>query len=408
MILEDKTYLGGKLVGIGKIRKTGELEYRFLEKPISNRIVNNGLDMIFSPNLTTNYVYNSSGGGIEPSWRSLGYSSGGIYGPLSFLAIGTGSTPTQFNDTGLQSIINLGDETYTYNTNTSIVNGTGTNSPEFGHYSFRITHQTAQMTSNVTIRELGWFGAYNGDTNYSIGNGTPVMFARVVLDSPIELAQGEYLIVTYQLDEIDSNLTETVIDNFFDLKDPNGNTIKAVKKFCRYGNKSSGDWSWYIGGPYITTSASGTTGTNVWDGIYFPYYMMNYSAYGDTGIVDSYYSTSPTKTFPANYAEDSSNMINFRRNIGGDISYQILDYTCLGLADKYRDYKITLGAYCPAMTGQPEAYTDIYYLRIRGMNYRLGYDDNGTWVPQALRKYANQQMSFTFRTRYYTVDSESN
>lgn len=407
MILEDKTYLGGKLVGIGKIRKTGELEYRFLEKPISNRIVNHGLDLIFSPNLTTNYYFNSIGGDLLPSWRSFSYRHG-LYGPLSFLAIGTGSTPTQFNDTGLQSIINLGGDTYTYNTNTSITNGTGTRSTEFGHYSFRITHQTVQMTSNVTIRELGWFGAYNGDTNYSkIGNGTPVMFARVVLDSPIELSQGEYLIVTYQLDEIDSNLTETVIDNFFNLKDPDGNTIKAVKKFCRYGNKSSGDWSWSIEGPYITTSANGTCSNN-WDGINFPYFMMNYAPYGPSNTTDSYYCINPTKNFPANYTSDKTDMQSFRRQVGGDITFQILNYNCLGLADKYRDYKITLGAYCPAMTGQPEAYTDIYYLRIRGMNYRLGYDDNGTWVPQALRKYANQQMSFTFRTRYYTVDSESN
>ena len=52
------------------------------------------------------------------------------------------------------------------------------------------------------------------------------------------------------------------------------------------------------------------------------------------------------------------------------------------------------------------SFTDIHFLRIRGMNYKFGYyDENEEWVSQSLRKWANQTMTFTIRTRYVTEDT---
>ena len=56
-------------------------------------------------------------------------------------------------------------------------------------------------------------------------------------------------------------------------------------------------------------------------------------------------------------------------------------------------------------------YSDIQFLRIRGMNYRFGYytinEETGIkeWNEQSLRKWANQTMTFTIRTRYVTEDT---
>jgi hypothetical protein len=49
----------------------------------------------------------------------------------------------------------------------------------------------------------------------------------------------------------------------------------------------------------------------------------------------------------------------------------------------------------------------IHFMRVRGMDYRFGYyeEDGTTWHPQALRKFGNQILKFTFRTRYVTEDT---
>ena len=69
-----------------------------------------------------------------------------------------------------------------------------------------------------------------------------------------------------------------------------------------------------------------------------------------------------------------------------------------------------MGLYNPNMEEATD-YSDIQFLRIRGMNYRFGYytinEEKGIkeWNEQSLRKWSNQTMTFTIRTRYVTEDT---
>jgi hypothetical protein len=44
MISQSISKLGGRLVGIGVIHKDGSEDYKWLDKPIHNKIVSGGLD----------------------------------------------------------------------------------------------------------------------------------------------------------------------------------------------------------------------------------------------------------------------------------------------------------------------------------------------------------------------------
>ena len=59
-IIKDETTLHGRLVGIGKVRKDGSEEFHWLEKPIHNKIVAQGLDYLFQQNGSDNVIATSS------------------------------------------------------------------------------------------------------------------------------------------------------------------------------------------------------------------------------------------------------------------------------------------------------------------------------------------------------------
>lgn len=49
-MIEQNNFLQGQLVGIGKIHTDGSEDFRWLEKPIKNRIVSGGIDHLLTLN----------------------------------------------------------------------------------------------------------------------------------------------------------------------------------------------------------------------------------------------------------------------------------------------------------------------------------------------------------------------
>ena len=408
MILDNNKFLGGHLVGIGKVRANGEVEYKELEKPIHNRITSVGLDHLFLFGGADQANANNGANADMALWVGNGRSAYSSYkyraGALEYMSYGSGTTATAFTDTDLSN----GSGSYSNTKQTSsataqTLNGTKVNS--YGNYSFRVTHKSAAAAATTTVNEIGWYGAYTNNTSSitpGAANTTMVLFARVVLPSPITLNSGEYLLTTYQLDETNANTIASTISDFFGLKDSNGNTLQAQQKVIRKQNTTSGVFQCTLNEPYITYSGS-FGNANYYR--FFPAFVFSENSYY-TGQSFGY-STNSSMTFPADGSSDESSLTRFDASgsKGTNWNVDISSYTGVGSTNKYRDRTYTTGAYNPNMLSNPTGYTDIYYINVNGMAYRFGYYDNGVWVPQAWRKYANQAVTFTFRTRYSTPDT---
>ena len=414
-MIERNTFLGGHLVGIGKKKANGEIIYQELDKPIHNRITSVGLDHMFQfagPNHPSFDLQTAGSTGFSyvPFFYDYGGNSTVGYrsGFLRYVAFGSGTAQTTFDMTALQNGFGTYYDTLFYVENSN-QNLNKTRVDSFGNYAHRKSHQSSVFSETTTVNEIGWFGSY-GDSTSSIADGaTPVLFARVVLPSPIVVEAGESLITTYELQETQASSSDiTHISNFCNMLDSNGNTLQADSRIYRYVSVDSRNY----GANPITSPCISYQGKDIENvpnyyaaGCAFVPPFWYISAGSSSSI--TFYSTSSTKTIPNIGTYDSSSLSDFGTGTytGVEFTASVLAYTGVGSTNKYRDRTFTFGAYCPSMSGQPDAYKDIYFIRINGTDYRFGYDDNGTWIPQAWRKYANERYVFTMRTRYSTEDT---
>lgn len=407
MNFENEQHLGGKLVGIGKIRTDGTMEHRFLDNPIKNKIVSAGLDHMLrykgdntkdipayssQYNLLLDYIYDTE-----------------HYCPLHFSSFGTSSESTSFFDEGLKA--EVGTKIETKLTGTGLC---GTKINAFGNYSFRVTHKHNTVSETTTVNEIAWFGRY-GSSSY-----TYPMFSRVVLDTPIVLQAGERLIATYQLDMQYSGTQEENI-SFFGLTDVNGQPLKAQKKFVAYQEKSPTDWqdqvapSYIVGGGYsanvsyyeysfthpaVRAYNSSSSDNRYTGGLFYSLGSLQLPADGSRVKTNSYSASYEKNSYVP--MTSSSQLADATYNIG-----KLSAYNGVGRTTKYRDVTYIMGAHLP-MIGTSNGYKDITNLACRGYAYRFGYYDEGNnWVQQAFRKYANQELTLTFRSRYTTEDTTS-
>lgn len=403
--MENNTFLGGHLVGIGKIKKNREIIYNELEKPIHNRITSVGLDHLFQFSGASNpdFIAGSTWSFWPCLWVSGGGNSTHKYrkGALNYMAFGSGTNVTSFNDISLENkLSDYSEDNLTASGSSQTLNGTRSNS--YGSYSFRISHQSAAVSSATTVNEIGWFGAYDTTNAYS----NKVLFARVVLPSPITLEAGESLVTTYQLDQTEANATASTTNNFFGLLDSEGNTLQAEYKLTRLWANPSGTTSWKLNSgdisePYISPSGGGSNyNTTSFQNGFAPAYMsgVTQTKYGYMA-----YSTSSSIDFPA-IGSSPTNVDNTFVSKSGTYSEELSPYTGVGSTNKYRDHIFTIGTMNPGIS-DASGYIDISAIAVNGMMYRFGYYDNGVWTPQMWRKYANQSVAFTFRTRYSTEDT---
>lgn len=395
MVINESYRLGGHLVGIGKIAVDGTEEYTWLDKPIHNRITSVGLDHLFCYNgsPTGGFTNTAHKGNIAAMFLGSNVTH---YGALTFCKLGTGKKATEFTDTDLQTPVN--GLSSTYKTGDPF---TGTNVIEFGKYRLRITHIADTVEEIVKISELGLFGQYTKDDTV-----VNPMFARIVLDKPITVNPGEKLLFTYELLITLNNNTVTQFNSFFDMIDMNGEPLQGEKRaFFLYKKGTDGVFTdVLVNAPYIRTNATEESGLDSSIGLdnryAFMYPTWIYNTYNNYGNFDTILYSTVTQPFTV-----ISEKLSKARAEKGDYTFSFTDYKGVDSLDKHRDIKIVMGAYNPAMS-EPRENKPIYFMRIRGIDYRFGYyNENDEWVPQALCKWANQSITFTFRTRYVTDDT---
>lgn len=99
-MIQEQT-LHGLVVGLGVQHKDGSKDFKWLDKPIHNRIVSCGLDAFFQYNgsntalinvsSTNDTIYNYGNRFLGARNRTMGL--------LAYFGIGTGGSPTNFSTT---------------------------------------------------------------------------------------------------------------------------------------------------------------------------------------------------------------------------------------------------------------------------------------------------------------------
>ena len=406
---EDSTHLGGYLVGIGKIKANGEMEYKELETPIKNKIVSSGLNHLLMYNGSPSDTMTSTGGSSRPRFI-LGGSSN-YDGVLQFSAIGTNGDETDFFDSSLKEQVGdyVGSSDSDFIRTSNTYQTTKINS--FGNISYIVTHKHKQVSETTTIREIGWFGRYGAS-----GSRVYPMFSRVVLPSPIVLNAGEQLITTYQLN-VDFSNKEPINIQFFGLKDSNGDTLYASKKLIQYYQIDSYSNLNYLSAPFISYNSTGDN-VDAYFSVGYASTSLSYSLHpvwfiNTNGSSNSVYGVGVYSTtdreHPSNGSQlSSSNNYVMQSNelVYTNLETNVYNYKCMDKKSKYRDVDYVWGIYSPNLGNNPSGYTDIHTITLHGYDYRFGYmNEEGTaWVPQALRKYANQKLTLRYRQRFVTDD----
>jgi hypothetical protein len=398
-MINESIKLEGYIVGLGKIKVDGTEEFEWLENPKHNRIVSTGLDHLMCYNgSTTGYFTSNTPVPTEPAmWVG---NLNDHYGALSFCKIGTGKNETEFTDTDLQTPV--GTISNTLKTGEPFC---GTKCISEGNYVLRVSHNSNPVPTQCKIWEVGLFGQYG-----SGANKVNPMFARIKLDKGIELNAGERLIFTYDLHIVYADIEPVEDEDFCGLLDSVGEPLKYSRKIyfkftkdngAKYGDRLLRDL-------YITKLGEEAGYTINSENNYFfrlpVYYYNSVGTYGD-------YDSTGYSLQRQDFSVIDASLSKARAEaLADNYTFDVLDYAGVGNKDKHRDLTICMGLYNPNME-EADDYSDIQFLRIRGMSYRFGYytinEETGVkeWNEQSLRKWANQTMTFTIRTRYVTEDT---
>ena len=426
MVIEQKTVIGGEIVGIGKIRADGSEEFTWLKDPIHNQITTKGIDNLLMWNgsdalpstsidkeISSLYVPVGNVPVYERKESTIRDTSVTRTGVLYYSAYGDG-TGNIDPDTATELISRISDITSTFR-NGNYFNGSNCVSVEGNHQlQFRVTHTYPVVSEHQNVNEIGFYHKVEPNGDYTL-------FSRIQLDNTYELNPGESLIITYQLNVKYPNYPKH-IDNFFGLTDVDGNTLQANETTCIKVNNTL---SWtknhknrlYNNYDYSIYSAPGIPMIM----LYYPLGMPNFAGWYTSSVdiqPDGFvqYGWRPVWGLKNEsqlrcimIQNDVSNLEMMKVNgptlantkyQESVITTQILPYTP---GSKYRDYTLILPTSYPYLNSGEE-YIDFNILIFNGVAYRFGYDDNGTWVPQKLRKYGDQTYKLTYRMSYATEE----
>lgn len=274
--------LSGCLVGYGIKHKDGSVIYNWLDTPIHNKITSVGLDWLLKYRNDPDELTPSSLLGYHKRFlgtRRVNSGDTSVYAPLTFCAYGSNNTSTVFTDTALKTLVSTyTDQLYVEHNESATESTFGTRVNSYGNHSYRVSHIFPQSNISTTVAEIGWFGKEN--TTY-------YMFSRVVLQDPIQIGIDDQLIVTYELTETCSLLTEAPINTFATLPDAHtSGTLQASAKLYRYYiDQITGqppieyptNWAIKMNAPFIDYRGSESIDTT--DGLFncLPYMLMHSS-----------------------------------------------------------------------------------------------------------------------------------
>lgn len=370
MNFERKNILSGYLVGIGKVRADGSLEYHKIP-PVKNMIVKQGLNnwLRYNGNNSPIDFRNQSNVGTK-------YPAGNI----EYCSYGTGNETNNFvttTDLSSQCVAPYATKKINWPYCGSFVF-------ESTKFAVRISHESPAASADTSVKEIGYY------THYT--NGTNVLFSRVVLPFTYSLLAGEKLLTTYELVIQIPNSFEVGLLNSTGLYDAAGTELAAQFKNCvgivrdySYSSISAIDsnGSFYIG----------WTGSN--DARMYPAFFYLNSSYNPNFNVT--YSIS-SRNFPGNNNPDRGLSLdsNASRSIQTGTDYVVDSFQ--------RDIIVTCPTFWPMLTNE-SAYADIYYMNFNAFALRFGHVVDGVFTPTPWRKYANKTARFVYRQSVATAES---
>lgn len=373
MLINNQNYLHGRLVGIGKIRKDGSREFRFLEKPINNMILRCGLNEFMTYNGSNTNVLNPASNNMT----SLNV--------IEYCGFGTGNQSNDFaNTVSLENpVINP------YSTREQRdwpFNGLFIENGSSDSYKVRLSHLSTPVNESVAVREIGYFKNYNSSNH---------LFSRIFLPAPFQLEAGDKLITTYEL--VISFARNPI--NFINcgLHDSSDNELDCQIAQCIYAGTTSS-----IFGTYPTTISWTCAYGGSYQGYqYAPYVFLDRS--GSMSWYQSSFDLRYTKSY-FNFPTGTIPQMSYRGINADKVTCQKTDYT----PDSFkRDVIVNVPAYWPEMTVATD-YRDIYAINWGTLFVRFGhFDANNDFTPAPWRKLASRTAKFVFRQSIATVDSLS-
>lgn len=381
MIKQNNT-LSGYIVGLGKVRADGSVEYQELKEPVKNTIVKQGLNKWFTHNGSNSAIVQGADGDSKILPTSA----------IRAMRYGISSTPTNFaTTTELFSPEGSGPYDTIY-TNSWPYHGTRNDPMDDSVINYRWTTKSPAAEAPTQIREIGIYKKENN--NY-------YLFARVVLPYAFELQIGESFICTYQLSvsfPLRGNMAHRHLSQgvFFDSAghdlqpETSQEVLLNISSNTGYANvitnvstsNSTAPYSpantpvaW---GPYCRLNDDGTGYYGSKDTVFYKESQVNYQAIN--------------AAFPQNYSLDTG---------ASRPVFNILNYT----PDTFeRKIQVRLPHLWPNMQYETD-YRDIWYLNFRCLAIRFGYTENGVWIPAAWRKRGNESVYFTLVNSFKTQEA---
>ena len=383
MLINNQNYLHGRLVGIGKIRKDGSSEFRFLEKPINNMILRCGLNEFMTYNGSNSAYLNAQFG--RTAWYVIDY-----------CGFGTSNAPNDFATTeGLQSsaITPYVDREYNRGWPFSglyIESGTATS------YKIRVTHKSPAVSSSVAVREIGYFKNY-GDETFPVCSNK--LFSRIVLPFTFQLDSGDSLVTTYEV-------VVGIARNVVNIQSCGLHDSSDVELGCQVAQCVSSGNTNNIYGAYPANNFSSLSSrwaySNGGLGRGYQYAPYNFwdrsgSINGDKAQWDLRY-TKSSFSFPTGQIPS----MTYRQILSDKVTCQKTDYTTDSF---YRDVIVNVPAYWPEMSNNTD-YRDIYAINWGTLFVRFGhFDASMNFTPAPWRKLASRTAKFVFRQSIATQDS---
>ncbi|MBO7412773.1 MAG: hypothetical protein J6U20_03810 [Fibrobacter sp.] len=379
MSIDNKSTFSGYLVGIGKIRKDGSMDYRELERPVKNMIVKQGLNNFLRYNGSDTALASFSGYNNENYYKLAAYCFWGF----QWCAYGDSNSASVFATT-----TELGHRLVDQYT-TMIVNWPycGSTIFETSKTRHRVTHTSDVAVTAASVKELGYYLKLN-DNSYQL-------FSRVVLPAPFELDAGEQLVTTYELVVEYGDVAEPSAAFQTGLLDANGFSLEAKRKMSfSFLDNNSANSSPYIvastGLPrcIITTSSCGIfippiyTGNDIYRKI--RYWTNNHN-------------------FPSGVFATENNSGSTMGPYSGSSSPSSI--TKPYVYDSFRrEVELTLPQYWPNLNS-PDESLDMYYIQNQGVSIQFGHTVDGVWTPTPWKKTGNKITTMTFCHTVATAES---
>ncbi len=324
-----------------------------------NVITDAGMQFIFSPPWSQ---YNS-----QLSALNCTSIYGGAVAALGIMHVGTGTTAATVTDTGLEADVQSTSTRYWNESDGQLGRTCGTKVYISGNNYVQEELRTHQFTATSTFEmsEVGYFGKIS--YNYVPSSPAETMFSRVLLSTPVSVATGDLVRVTYNLKTTVSAAITTGEFGSYKYQ------TRLATRNCSYNNWVATSYGLIDGNYNDSAGSQDSSSLQICGNLYYAYFSFN-RAHTDFAV--------DSNGYPSYKGLD--NNWDPSENFTGSVSNW-------AVGQNYRDLYLTFNNV---------VVENFYYIRVKGWDFRFGYydTDGTTWIDQPIVKDATHRLTLTFRT----------